>query len=66
MNLKKLRQSARKLLTVYLDDLLLAAGCICFTTAAALKWGRAEALGVCGLCLTVCAVIVARGGLGRR
>lgn len=63
---KKLCQLFQKIMAIYLDDLLMLAGCACFVGGAALKWGAAEALGVCGVCLTACAVIVARGGIGRR
>lgn len=64
--LKKIRRRLLEVLAVYLDDLLLVAGCACFTSGAAIKWGTAEALGVCGVCLTAYAIIVARGGIGRR
>lgn len=64
--LKKLSRLFRDMLALYLDDLLMLAGCACFVSGAAIKWGAAEALGVCGVCLTVYAVIVARGGIGRR
>lgn len=64
--LKKLSRILRTMLALYLDDLLMLAGCACFVSGAAIKWGAAEALGVCGVCLTVYAVIVARGGIGRR
>ena len=64
--LKKLGRLFRAMLALYLDDLLMLAGCACFVSGAAIKWGAAEALGVCGVCLTVYAVIVARGGIGRR
>lgn len=64
--LKKLSRLLRTMLALYLDDLLMLAGCACFVSGAAIKWGAAEALGVCGVCLTVYAVIVARGGIGRR
>ena len=64
--LKKICCRLLKILSVYLDDLLLVAGCACFTSGAAIKWGTAEALGVCGVCLTAYAIIVARGGIGRR
>ena len=64
--LKKLRQLFRKIMAIYLDDLLMLAGCVCFVSGAAIKWGKAEALGVCGVCLVTYAVIVARGGIGKR
>ena len=64
--LKKLSRLFRAMLALYLDDLLMLAGCACFVSGAAIKWGAAEALGVCGVCLTVYAVIVARGRIGRR
>lgn len=64
--LKEIRRRLLEVLAVYLDDLLLAAGCACFVSGAAIKWGAAEALGVCGVCLTAYAIIVARGGIGKR
>lgn len=64
--LQKLHKLFLKIMAIYLDDLLLVAGCVCFVSGAAIKWGTAEALGVCGVCLVTYAVIVARGGIGRR
>lgn len=58
--LKKLKQS----LAVYLDDLLLIAGGVCFVAAAAC-YGRAQALGVAGACLIAYGRLVARASLGR-
>lgn len=64
--LRKLHKLFLKIMAIYLDDLLLVAGCVCFVIGAAIKWGAAEALGVCGVCLVTYAVIVARGGIGKR
>ena len=63
---QKLHKLFRKIMAIYLDDLLLVAGCVCFVSGADIKWGTAEALGVCGACLVTYAVIVARGGIGKR
>ena len=58
----------RKLLALYLDDLLLLAAGACFTAGAAELKGRAGALICAGVCLTVYAVVIARSrrGGGRR
>ena len=63
---ERLHKLFRKTMAIYLDDLLMLAGCVCFVSGAAIKWGAAEALGVCGVCLVTYAVIVARGGIGKR
>ncbi len=55
----------RKLLALlgqYLDDLLLILGCVCFTAASSLRWGAAGGLAMCGGCLTVLSILVARAG----
>ncbi|OUN05507.1 hypothetical protein B5G43_12540 [Flavonifractor sp. An92] len=54
-------------LALYLDDLLLLAGGVCFVRAALDLGGRPAALAVAGVCLTAYAVLVARsrGGGGR-
>ena len=54
-------------LAIYLDDLCLLAGGVCFTVAAQDLGGRPAALLVAGVCLTAYAVVVARsrrGGVG--
>ena len=56
------RKKALALLGLYLDDLLLVSGGVCFTAAAALRWGAAEALAVCGGCLAVFSFLIARAG----
>lgn len=54
-------------LALYLDDLLLLAGCGCFVRAAWEAWGRTAALAVAGTCLVAYALVIARarGGGGR-
>lgn len=59
------RRKAANLLGLYLEDLLLLAGNGCFTAAAALAAGCADALATAGVCLTVYALVVARSA-GRR
>lgn len=53
---------AVQLLGLYLDDLLMAAGCICLVAAAAVRWGLAAGLAAAGVCLIVLSVLVARSG----
>jgi len=48
------------LLGLYLDDLLMIAAGICFTSSAALTFGRGAALAVAGVCLLAYSVVVAR------
>lgn len=50
-----------KRLGPYLDDILLAAGGVCFTAAGGLFAGAALALTVAGGWLTLLAVLVAKG-----
>ena len=54
-------------LALYLDDLLLLAGCGCFVRSAWEAWGRPAALAVAGTCLVAYALVIARarGGGGR-
>lgn len=54
-------------LGLYLDDLLLLAGGVCFVRAALDLGGKPAALVTAGICLTAYAVVVARsrGGGGR-
>lgn len=60
-------RTARRTLGLYLDDLLLLAGGVCFVRAAIDLGGRPAALVTAGICLTVYAVVVARSrGGGRR
>lgn len=59
---KERRRKALALLGLYLDDLLLVSGGVCFTAAAALRWGAAEALAVCGVCLAAFSVLIAKAG----
>lgn len=56
------RRKALARLGLYLDDLLALSGGVCFTAAAALRWGAAAGLAVCGGCLIASAVLVARAG----
>lgn len=56
------RKKMLALLGLYLDDLLLVSGGVCFTVAAALRWGAAEALAVCGGCLVAFSVLIAKAG----
>ena len=53
-------------LALYLDDLLLLAGCGCFVRAAWEAWGHPAALAVAGVCLVAYALVIARsrGGGG--
>lgn len=63
---RKLRGAGR-VLGLYLDDLLLLAGGVCFVRAALDLGGRPAALATAGVCLTAYAVVVARSrGGGRR
>lgn len=62
---------ARPLLTaflswlgLYLDDLLLVAAGVCFTTAAGQVWGSSGALAVAGGCCLGYGVVVARARRG--
>ena len=54
-------------LALYLDDMLLLAGGVCFVTAALDLGGRPAGLAVAGACLTAYAIVVAksRGGGSR-
>lgn len=51
-----------RLLGLYLDDLLMAAGGTCLVAAAALRWGAAAGLAAAGVCLIVFSILVARSG----
>lgn len=51
---------AVRLLGLYLDDLLMAAGGICLVAAAALRWGEAGGLAVAGVFLIVFSILLAR------
>ena len=64
--MKHLKAAGRRL-ALYLDDLLLLAGCGCFVRAAWEGWGRPAALAVAGTCLVAYALVIARarGGGGR-
>ena len=60
-------RTAGRTLGLYLDDLFLLAGGVCFVRAAIDLGGRPAALVTAGVCLTVYAVVVARSrGGGRR
>ena len=49
-------------LGLYLDDLLMVSGGVCFVSAAALRWGAAAGLTTAGGCLVLFSVLVARAG----
>ncbi len=53
-------------LALYLDDLLLVAGGICFVVAAGLCGGAPAALGTAGAFLVIYAILVARSGVKKR
>lgn len=57
----ELRKKALALLGLYLDDLLMVCGGVCFI-AAALRWGAAAGLAMAGGCLILLSVLVARAG----
>lgn len=58
----ELRKKALALLGLYLDDLLMVCGGVCFIAAAALRWGAAAGLATAGGCLILLSVLVARAG----
>lgn len=64
--MKKRLKQLGKALGLYLDDLLLLAGGVCFVRAALDLAGRPAALATAGVCLTVYAVVVARSRGGGR
>lgn len=51
-----------RLLGLYLEDLLMAAGSACLVAAAGLRWGTAAGLAAAGVCLIVFSLLVARSG----
>ena len=57
-------RAAVRCFALYLDDLLLLAAGVCFTTAAGTLGGRPAALAVAGVCLTAYAVVIARSRRG--
>ena len=56
------RRRALSFLGLYLDDLLMGSGRVCFVSAAALRWGAAAGLATTGGCLVLFSVLVARAG----
>lgn len=56
------RRKALSFLGLYLDDLLMVSGGVCFVAAAALRWGAAAGLAMAGGCLILLSVLVARAG----
>ena len=57
-----------RVLGLYLDDLLMLAGGVCFVRAAGQRWGETGALAVAGVCLVAYALVIAqsrREGGGR-
>lgn len=64
----KVVKAVVRALGLYLDDLLMLAGGICFVRAAGQRWGETGALAVAGICLVAYALVIARsrrGGGGR-
>ena len=59
-------KAAGRRLALYLDDLLLLAGCGCFVRAAWELGGRPAALLVAGGCLVAYAVVIAKARRGGR
>ena len=51
-------------LALYLDDLLLLGGGVCFVCAAYERMGRPAALAVAGVCLVAYALVIARSRRG--
>lgn len=62
---KRVKEMLRRLLGLYLDDLLMAASGICFTASAAIAFGVSAALAVAGACLLGYGVMVGRARNGR-
>lgn len=60
------RKKCLRSLALYLDDLLLIAGGICFVGSAGLYGGAPAALGTSGVCLVLYAILVARSGMKKR
>ena len=56
----KYLKAAGRLLALYLDDLLMFSGGVCFVRAAWESWGRPAALAVAGVCLVAYAAVIAR------
>lgn len=56
------RRKALSFLGLYLDDLLMVSGGVCFAASAALRWGAAAGLATAGGCLILLSVLVARAG----
>ena len=59
---KDILDRVARLLGLYLEDLLMAAGGICLAAAAALRWGTAAGLASVGVCLIVFSILAARSG----
>ena len=55
-----LRPRFLALLGLYLDDLLMVAAGVCFTTSAGMAFGCPAALAVAGACLLAYGIVVAR------
>lgn len=56
--------ATRRVLSLYLDDLLTMAGGCCLTAAAGLRWGAPAALAVAGCGMIAFAVVIARARKG--
>lgn len=52
--------AARRVLSLYLDDLLTVAGVCCLTAAAGLHWGAPAALAAAGCGMIAYAAVIAR------
>lgn len=65
-DLKQALKAMARGLALYADDLLMVAGGVCFTAAAAELAGRPAALIVGGACLVAYAVVIARARRGGR
>lgn len=60
----KWAQMLLRWLVLYLDDILLAGGCVCFVRAAWEGLGRPMGLAVAGACLCGLALMIARAKRG--
>lgn len=56
------RRKVLAVLGLYLDDLLLVSGGVCFVAAAALRWGAPAGLAAAGGFLILFSVLAARAG----
>lgn len=56
------RRKVLSFLGLYLDDLLMVSGGVCFVAAAVLRWGAAAGLATAGGCLVLFSILAARAG----